>query len=153
MARSALWFCLLGTALIITPAGATTYLVKPDGTGDFPTIDAAIEAEEVVDGDVIELADGVFTGPNNRDLYFRGKAITVRSQSDNPKTCIIDCQEYARAFVFAYGEGPSSVLEAVTITRGYGSSGGGIYISSSSPTIRRCIFTGNRAGDGGAIRT
>ena len=153
MARSALWFCLLVPALFPASAEAATHLVRPDGTGDYPSIDAAIQAEEVVDGDVIELADGVFTGPNNRDVYFRGKAITVRSQSDDPKACIIDCQEYARAFVFAYGEGPSSVLEAVTITRGYGSSGGGIYITSSSPTVRRCIFTDNHAGDGGAIRT
>ena len=43
---------------------ATTYLVNPEGTGDFPTIQAAIDA--VVDGDIIELNDGTFTGDGNR---------------------------------------------------------------------------------------
>ena len=38
------------------PAAATTYIVRPDGTGDFPTIQTAIDA--AIDGDIIELTDG-----------------------------------------------------------------------------------------------
>ena len=45
-----------------------------------------------------------------------------------------------------------SVLDGVTVTRGYGSSGGGVYASrGSSPTITHCTFTNNTAGEGGAI--
>jgi hypothetical protein len=44
-------FILLFTAVWIlsTPAFSTTYVVKPDGSGDFPTIQDAINA--AVDGD------------------------------------------------------------------------------------------------------
>ena len=41
-------------------AAAETYVVTPDGTGDFPTIQTAIDAAG--DGDIIELTDGTFTG-------------------------------------------------------------------------------------------
>lgn len=71
-----------------SPALAGTILVTPDGTGDYPTIQAAIDA--ATDGDVIELADGTFTGDGNRDVDFLGKAITVRSQSGDPSLCVID---------------------------------------------------------------
>ncbi|MCK4305958.1 MAG: hypothetical protein KAY24_17095 [Candidatus Eisenbacteria sp.] len=47
-------------ALSLAKPAAETYLVNPEGTGDFPTIPAAIDA--VVDGDVIDLTDGMFTG-------------------------------------------------------------------------------------------
>ena len=68
-------------------ARAADYLVHPDGTGDFPTIQAALDAAG--QGDVIELADGTFTGDGNRDIDYLGKAITVRSEN-GPENCIID---------------------------------------------------------------
>jgi hypothetical protein len=57
-------------------AAANIYLVRPDGTGDFTTIQAAINA--AVGGDVFELSDGTFVGDGNRDVDFGGKAVTVR---------------------------------------------------------------------------
>ena len=76
--------------LFASPASATTYLVRPDGNGDFVTIQAAIDS--AVAGDIIELSDGVFTGDGNRDLDFLGKGITLRSQSGDPELCVIDCE-------------------------------------------------------------
>ena len=49
---------------------ATTYFVAPDGSGDYPTIAAAISA--CVNGDIISLGDGTFEGDGNRDLTFMG---------------------------------------------------------------------------------
>ncbi|MBD3336645.1 MAG: hypothetical protein GF355_14125, partial [Candidatus Eisenbacteria bacterium] len=49
-------FWVASTAL----AGATTWFVAADGTGDFPTVQAAITAAS--GGDIIELGDGLFTG-------------------------------------------------------------------------------------------
>jgi hypothetical protein len=58
-------------AVVLLPAaGATTYVVHPDGTGDSPTIQAAIDASS--DGDVVELTNGTFTGDGNRDLVGTG---------------------------------------------------------------------------------
>ena len=51
--------------------------VQPGGGGEYPTIQAAINA--ATDGEVVELADGTYIGPGNRDLDFLGKGITVRS--------------------------------------------------------------------------
>jgi hypothetical protein len=135
-------------------AFATTYLVRPDGTGDFPTIQAAVNA--ATGGDVIELANGTFTGVGNRDIGYLGKAITIRSESGNPETCVIDCEGGPyRGFNFHTGEGPNSVLEGVTVTNGNPSDwGGAIRVIDAWPTITRCIFRRNQAyGEGGAVIT
>ncbi|MCK4303771.1 MAG: hypothetical protein KAY24_06000 [Candidatus Eisenbacteria sp.] len=106
-----------------TPASATIYMVMPDGTGDFPSIQAAIDTADSLD--IIELADGTFTGPDNHNLDFRGQAITVRSKSGNPSTCIIDCEgrvrrhgQAERGFLFQSGEGSLSVVQGLAIKDG-----------------------------------
>ncbi len=81
-----LFFC----TILAVPVSATTYLVTPDGTGDYPTIQLAVDA--VVDGDIIELTPGTFTGDGNRDVDYLGRAITIRSQSGDPAGCVIDCE-------------------------------------------------------------
>ena len=146
---------------LATPAWSATYTVKPNGQGDYPTIQAAIDAAQ--DGDVILLKNGTFRGAGNRDLSFNGKAITVRAQSENPKNCVIDCEgtseDMHRGFFFFMEEGPESVLEGVTITNGYGplfggySQGGGLACYAASPTVSACRFVGNYAGlaGGGAV--
>ncbi len=146
---------------LLTPFAlmAATHVVIPDGTGDFPTIQAAIDAAE--DGDIVELTNGTFTGPGNRGIDYLGKAITVRSRSGDPDACIIDCEEQDRGFILNTGEGPMSVLEGVTISNGrrHEQSGGGMYCEGSSPTIRTCTFLGNSVsadmfdpgGEGGGL--
>ena len=85
---------LTGLMLLVVPiALATTYTVAPDGSGDFPTIQAALDA--AISGDRIELNDGTFLGPGNRDLDFQGKAITLTAQSGDPAACLIDCEDQA----------------------------------------------------------
>ena len=96
------------------------YLVKPDGTGDYPTIQGAIDAAEK--GDEILLAGGVFKGRGNMDIDFLGKAITVRSQSGFAQDSIIDAEgiqwEPRRGFDFQMGEGNDSVVRDITIING-----------------------------------
>ncbi|MCK4413044.1 MAG: hypothetical protein KAY32_05835 [Candidatus Eisenbacteria sp.] len=158
---------LLGVLVVTVPytASAEVYLLLPDGTGDFSTIQAAIIAS--ADGDVIELANGTFTGDGNFDLEFHGKAIVLRSVSGDPSTCTIQCYDGIRAHRGAYfheGEGPGTVLEGVTITGGWSPGpvfpfyhGGAILCVGASPEIRNCIFHENRSydiegqSDGGAI--
>ena len=136
-------------------ASATTYVIEPDGSGDFPTIQAAIDASS--DGDIIELADGTFTGAGNRDVDFAGRAVTVRSQSGAPETCVIDCEgneaDPHRGFIFQSDEGPGSVIEGVTIAHGWAEYyGGGIFCDEdASPTVVNCIFLDNEAAMGGGM--
>ena len=54
-------------------------VIDRSGSMNGAPLQAAIELAE--DGDVVELLDGVFTGPGNRDLSLLGKSITVRSAS------------------------------------------------------------------------
>jgi predicted outer membrane repeat protein len=129
-------------------AGATTYVVRPDGSGDFPTIDAAILA--VPEGSVIELTDGVFLGEGNRDLLYRGKAIVIRSQNGDPSHCIIDVADVSphSGFIFQNGEDTLSVLEGVTIRNARNILGAGITCwNGGSPRIVRCILSNNVSTD------
>ena len=127
--------------------------VNAEGTGDYPTIQDAIDA--AMPGETIKLIAGTYAGHGNRDLDFGGKAITVRSQYSDPQTCIIDAEgsefEPRRGFWFHQGEGPASLLEGVWITGGWSADvGGGILCSNASPTISTCVLEGNSAEQAGA---
>lgn len=146
---------LLALVLNSAPARAGTYVVRADGTGDFPTIQAALGAAGT--GDVILLATGTFTGSGNRDLTFLGKRLTLRSQSGVADSVLIDCQGSAaephRAFTFAGGEDSLAVVEGVTLTRGYADYGGAVLCQGTSrPGLRGCILRDNHAtANGGGV--
>ncbi len=144
---------LLGAALV-GPAHGSTYLVTPDGSGDFPTIAAAVAA--ATHGDVIELGDGTFSEDGNRDVSCLGKAVTIRSASGNAELCIIDCGgsalENHRGFYLHGGEGAGTVIENLTIQGGYQRTGGGISISTGAvpgPRLIGCVIEGNTVSDAG----
>lgn len=146
--------CCVSVALAFT-ASAATYVIRPDGTGDFPTIQAAINASSV--GDIIELADGTFIGAGNRDVDFAGRAVIVRSQSGDPETCVIECEgsevDPHRGFIFQGDEGPGSVIAGVTIAHGWAEYyGGGIFCDGdASPTVVNCVLLDNEAAMGGGM--
>ena len=142
-------------AVLCLPLAAfgATHNVCPDGSGNFLTIQAAIDAAAA--GDIIELCDATFTGDGNRDLDYAGKAITVRSQSGNAAACVIDCGGSPgtphRGFHFHSGEGIGSVLQDVTIMNAFSPDmGGGMLCDASSPTIMGCTFQLNFAPLDGA---
>ncbi len=132
-------------------------IVKSDGTGDYPTIQSAIDA--AIARDIVILQVGTYIGSGNRDIDFKDKAITVRGATGDPNDCIIDCQADSnnlhRGFNFVSGEDSNSILEAITIANGYGpeeyvnnhwrSSAGAIYCKNSSPSIKKCIISNNYA--------
>ena len=61
------------------------------------------------------VADGTYTGAGNKDLDYKGKAITVISEN-GPEITIIDCEGEGRGFWFHTNEGENSVLSGFTIT-------------------------------------
>lgn len=123
------WLITIILLASATPALGSTYLVNPDGSGDFSTIQIALDS--VVNGDVIELGDGTFAGPGNHGIFFRGKAVTVRSQSMNPATCIIQPNMSTEGFHFGGGETETSVLRDITISH----AAIGVACTASSPTL------------------
>jgi len=128
-----------------TPAAATSYLIAPDGTGDFPTIQDALTAS--ASGDSVLLADGTFSGAGNRNLQFGGKSLTILSQSGTPVTCTIDCEFAARGFTLV-SIPASARIAGITITHGVGD-GAGIYCENSFLTIENCVFDDNGVLDRG----
>ncbi len=122
---------------------------------DQPTIQRGIDAAG--NGDTVLVADGVYTGTGNRDIDFRGKAITVESEN-GAAACTIDCQRLGRAFIFQTGETRDAVLRGFTILNGDTGArrelGGGVTcLNNASPTIEACVFDTNTAGiyNGGAL--
>ncbi|MBC8469142.1 MAG: hypothetical protein H8D56_06690 [Planctomycetes bacterium] len=120
---------------------------------DYPTIQVAIDAS--MDGDTVLIAPGTYTGDGNRDIDFKCKAITVKSEQ-GPQTCIVDCQgsedEPHRGFFFHSYEDANSVVQGFTIINGYASRGGGIFCQNASPHILDCLITENTALEGGGVK-
>ena len=149
----ALLLCVIVLFIATIPASnpaARIWNINSAGTGDAATIQAGIDSATT--GDTVLLADGTYTGFYNRNIDFKGKAITVRSASGNPNACVIDPQGNNRGFYFHTGESATSVLEYVKITNGNtGSSGGGIACYIASPTITGCIVSSCFANGGGGM--
>ncbi|PKK84949.1 MAG: hypothetical protein CVT49_01990 [candidate division Zixibacteria bacterium HGW-Zixibacteria-1] len=143
------------------------WYVKADGSGDAPTIQAAVDS--CIDGDTVLAADGIFVGEGNYNIDFNGKMIVVMSEN-GPENTIIDCagarDGARRGFLFRNDEGAGSILNGFTIKNGFGvadadiSSGdiaGGLVVLNASPTILNCIFLDNEVfpssgiSDGGAM--
>jgi parallel beta-helix repeat protein len=139
---------LILTLICLLPAvcQARIITVDDDGPADFNNIQAAIDNSN--NGDTIVVADGRYTGPGNRNIDFKGKDITVRSEN-GPKTCIIDCERKDRAFYFHNDENAGSILDGFTIKNGNAYDGGAIYCYDCSPAITNCIFSGNSSSRGG----
>lgn len=134
------------------PSGV--WYVKPDGSGDAPTIQAAIDSASA--RDTIICAAGTYTGDGNRDLDFGGKKVILRSE-DGPDVTTIDCQgsepDPHGALYFHSGEDSMSIVNGFTITGAFTgfdiySSSGAVHCTLSGPAIVNCKITGN---DGKAV--
>src|ERR1051326_666409 len=117
---------------------------------DQPTIQAAINA--AVNCDALRVSPGTYV----ENINFLGKAITVAGDQTTlgPQTTIIDGNHNGPVVTFASGEGPQSVLTGFTLRNGSAHfspayDGGGIRISSSSPTVVLNIVTNNDAVSAG----
>lgn len=118
-----------------------------------PTLQAAIDAAD--SAKTILVADGLYIGEGNRDLEFSGKAIVLRSEN-GPAGTIIDCRADSAdphgGVVFYRGD-DEVVIDGFTFRGGYSAHGAGILVTSSSPTVRNCVFVDNHATvSGGAVR-
>jgi predicted outer membrane repeat protein len=150
---------LIGAWPVVCGLSAVIH-VRPDGYGEVPTIQRAIDLASA--RNEILLADGTYRGPGNRDIDFHGKPLSLRSENGNPAACVIDCQgadgDPHRGFYFHSGEDSASSVTDITIENGWANSepgfyaGGGILCRNSTPVIRRCVLRNNQAQAGGSMR-
>ncbi len=129
--------------------GYTIWYVDPD-----ESIQQAID--DAVRGDVIIVNSGTYV----ENINFNGKAITLRSSNPDDinivEATVIDGGGQGSVIKFINGEGDDTVLSGFTITGGYAMGpdsarymGAGVYCLNSGPSINRCIFRDNTAGDAG----
>ena len=123
---------------------ANTYTVIQNGTGDFTTIQAAINF--VVDDDEIIVYEGTY----NEQIYFLGKNILVASRYHTTGN-----EQYIDNTVISYQSNPFlgvvnfsnseiySILKGFTIEDGYI---GVKFSNCDSPVIENCIITENTTG-------
>jgi hypothetical protein len=139
-------------------SSARTWNVNASGTGDVPTIQAAIDAAG--NGDEIVVAPGTYTWASQGHtddygmIYFETYVggFTLRS-SGGPEVTILDAQYQGRVmFIQAHND---IVVDGFTFVNGVApvnyDAGGGLIGHLASPVIRNCIFTGNSAQQGGGF--
>jgi len=101
---------------------------------------------------IIELADGIYTGPGNSDLVLTGKNLMITS-INGADSCVIDCGGQGRGITFSAGVDARTTLRGITIKNGNVNyttgEGGAIRCVDSSPVIESCVIVSNRSEIGG----
>ncbi|MFN8179179.1 MAG: hypothetical protein U0167_14710 [bacterium] len=135
-------------------APARVWTVRSDGTGDAPTIAAALGA--AVSGDVIRLAGGTY---HEHDLELVD-GVSLEGPSLDPAGAVIDAGGLGRV-MRGQGIGTGTLLQGLTLTGGRVEGtcsdpgtgtycvGGGALILGSAPTIAHCKFLDDHAQDNG----
>lgn len=125
-------------------ASARTWHVEPNGTGDAPTIKAAMDSATA--GDTVQVACGLY---REHEIPMTS-GIVLRSANGDPECATLD-GEYLGP-VIECEHCTDCVIEGLTIFRGrgprppaMGPSGGGVHCDASSVQISSCIFKENRA--------
>ena len=129
-------------ALSTTTALGVTWHVNPDGTGDAPTIQAALDL--TAPGDIVELACGVYL---EHDIVM-APGVTLRSVTGLADCATIDAQRQGRVLACLNPSDPVT-FEGLTFTRGYlevtSSYGGGVWCRDATVVFTACDFVENYA--------
>ena len=160
--RIALYLMISATPVHIATGDILS--VNADGTGDFTSIQEAVDSAD--DGDWILVGPGVYTEPSDQVVDLVGKSIVVQATGTAQET-ITDGEGIRRGIFCGNGETPATIIEGFTIRNCLatwydwnGNSmidfweyfGGGCWNrDGSNPTIRGCVFVENQAEYGGAI--
>jgi len=133
---------------------ATIITVKKDGTGNFETIQEAIDYS--VDGDTVLVYPGTYF--ENIQLYPKGITLAslylITQDELYIHSTIIDGNQNGSCVRIIQGTNEEMVLCGFTIRNGSGfvyNMGGGIYIDSADPIIKNCRVVNNSCWYGGGI--
>lgn len=139
------------TCLALCMHAMMAYAICRYVPAQYPTIQSAIDA--AADLDTVLVSEGIY----NEDIDFLGKVITVSSifHIDNDPihiaNTIISGTGTTSVVKFIGQETQDALLKGLTIRGGNHPSGGGLYIVSSSPTIRNCVIHSNTGQQAGGV--
>jgi len=167
MTRLGLFAILAAVILSVFPCPgfSRTWRVKVDGTGDVPTIQAAIDAAGMDDSILVGPGTYSWTSHGTGDATYGmikmlkdASALTIVGEMGALMT-ILDGESMGRVFYFMgyYPGTPGGLtLDGFTFTGGTPTLpsqlvGGAFTAHMSSPILRNCSFTGNYADQGGAV--
>ena len=125
---------------------ANTIFVNCNGGGDYTTIQEGINA--AINGDTVLVANGIYTGANNKNLSWDGYVKHLAIKSENGyEYCIIDCENDGRGFLFnETHQTHADIIEGFTIQNAKGTWGGGIKCNDASPIIQYNRITNCESG-------
>ncbi|MBE0536854.1 MAG: right-handed parallel beta-helix repeat-containing protein [Phycisphaerae bacterium] len=118
-----------------------TINVSPDGSGEYPTIQAAVDA--AADGDVIVLADGVYSGEGNCGVTV-AKSLTIKSAGGRDVCSIehIPAFPYLPPGLIIRAAGKHVAIEGLSVRNCFP----GIRCAEGRATIADCVIEDNQHG-------
>lgn len=131
---------------------AHTWRVDPFGSGDFVSIQDAVDA--ATDGDEIIVSPGIY----HESIDLLGKAIEVRGEAGAGRT-LVDAGGEGSAIRVRFTPGGAPRIAGLTLTGGNGTVlrdrdgrfGGGILVELASPLVEECVIKANEANNGGGV--
>jgi FlgD Ig-like domain len=125
----------LGLLVVLStpPAQSATLLIKPDGTGDYPTIQAGLNAAAT--GDTVLLAPGTYTGPQSGYIDFPPVVVTLLSQAGADETTILGSN-----LQVANVGSDGSTVDGISVV---GAPQWALLCNHRSITVRHCVFSDN----------
>lgn len=142
--RGAVTACVLAAVAVVSSFSSSaraedTWLVRQDGSGDFTTIQSAVEWCR--GGDTVLVGPGTYVLPQ-LGLDTDGLNIAIVSEA-GPDLTVIDATGQNRAFHYRTLEDSTSRIEGFTIRGGNYEA---IRLEWASPTVANCRFVDNRRG-------
>lgn len=124
------------------------YTVKQDGTGDFTTIQAAINAVSNNTSAIIYVYGSLtpYTGSNNKNIIWNGNTKNIYLYGVS--NLVIDCQNNGRAFTISNGTSEDIIKNFIIINSDSDyTHGGAIILNSGSPQILNNTFEDCATGE------
>ncbi len=148
----------MSALVAVVAIACTAHAEERHVPSQYTTIQAAVDA--CVDGDVVTLAPGTYTGDGNTGVYVPPLAITIRSLLGDPNTCTIDGEGLRTGFAFTGEDDHVASVDGLTFANCIEFGGGAalsiVVFNATQPRrsqVVRCRFRNNHSthNSGGAL--
>ena len=121
-----------------------TWNIHADGSGDAPTIAAAMDS--ALGRDTLIIHEGTYY---EHDIALK-PYVWIRGANGDPDSVVIDAQGLGQIFIASDVDSNTTVRD-ILFRNGFGFLGGGMSLENSSVVIKNCKFSSNEATNGGGL--